>query len=34
MDIQLKGPIRQNEDQKDRVRKRRVVGRISEMKYN
>ena len=29
----MKGPIRQTSDQKNRVRKRRIVGRIYEMKY-
>ena len=32
--IQLRGPVRQKYDQKSRVRKRRVVGRIYEMKYS
>ena len=30
----LKGPVRQKQDQKDRVRKRRVVERIYGMKYS
>ena len=30
----MKGPIRQKLDQKNRVRKRRVVGRIDGMKYS
>ena len=30
----MKGPIRQREDWKNRVRKRRVVGRIYGMKYS
>ena len=33
-DIQLKGPIRQKSDQKNRVKKRRVLGRIYGMKYS
>ena len=33
-DVLLKGPIRQKEDRKNRVRKRRVVGRIYWMKYS
>ena len=30
----MKGPIRQKYDRKNRVRKRRVVGRIYGMKYS
>ena len=30
----MKGPIRQREERKNRVRKRRVVGRIYGMKYS
>ena len=30
----MKGPVRQKYDQKNRVKKRRVVGRICGMKYD
>ena len=30
----MKGPIRQKQDQKNRVRKRRAVGRMIGMKYS